>query len=44
MIGAKPGRSCKTSYQKSRGYLKKQIWKKSSKKAGDQGRLKEELS
>jgi len=34
----------KTSYQKSRGYLKKQIWKKSSKKAGDQGRLKEGLS
>jgi len=33
-----------TSYQKSRGYLKKQIWKKSSKKAGDQGRLKEGLS
>jgi len=34
----------KTSYQKSRCYLKKQIWKKSSKKAGNQGYLKEGLS
>jgi len=34
----------KTSYQKSRGQLKNQIWKKGSKKAGDQGRLKEGLS